>query len=129
MDNQPITSFKDDLEFLSNDYPCRIYFSRYTYGSITHAYEASKTLNIDLRMNIRNCTTADEAKDLGKQLTPYPEWKRVRANQLRGFLAQKFVTVPELKQKLLAIDPEKVIQYIQDKEISDLILDIKKGLS
>lgn len=105
-----ITSFSNENAFLSNFYPCRIYMSGYSYGSVEHAFQASKTLNIDERMEIRNAPTPGKAKRLGRRVQLRKDWESIKIGNMKSFLVQKFYSNAELKQKLIDTGDKQLIE-------------------
>jgi ribA/ribD-fused uncharacterized protein len=58
-----ITSFQENHRFLSNFWPCYIYWEGFVHPTLEHAYAASKTDDASVKMRIRSCTTPGEAKE------------------------------------------------------------------
>lgn len=81
---------KNKTEFLSNFYPSTISFDGDLYPTVEHAYQASKTLNLDSRRLIRNSRTPYEAKKLGQSLVLRDDWNDVKVIIMRGLIKEKF---------------------------------------
>jgi len=63
-----ISEFQGEFRFLSNFWPCKIYFEGMWYDSVEHAYQAAKTLDMDERLRISFLETPGKAKRAGKEL-------------------------------------------------------------
>lgn len=114
----------EEENFLSNAYPCRIYSSGYSYSSVEHAYQASKTNDIEIKMNIRSCRSIKEIEKLVSGITPSQDWENRKQEILRNFLVQKFYSTPGLKEKLLATPDQEIL----GTSTGELLLSIKKNL-
>ncbi len=95
---QPITRFTGDYSFLSNFYPCQVNlwvseFEQLTVGTVEAAYQASKTLDKDLRRTIAHSSPGD-AKRLGRSIQLRPDWIHLRLKAMDFFLRQKFDKIP-----------------------------------
>jgi ribA/ribD-fused uncharacterized protein len=98
---EKIDSFSGPYEFLSNYYFCVVYLDEERYYSVEHAYQAAKTLNKDERKVIRNVSSPDKAKKLGKKCTIRKDWESIKLQVMYCLLKQKFAH-PELKELLLS---------------------------
>ncbi|QIG65850.1 NADAR family protein [Ochrobactrum phage vB_OspM_OC] len=107
----PIDRFIGEYEFLSNFYPCDIHYDGYVYPSVEHAYQAAKTLNIDLRYQfmISGSLTAGQAKREGKKLPLRNDWEDVKLDVMKMLVFQKFLKY-ELSEKLTATSPHDLIE-------------------
>lgn len=91
-----IIAFKGDYAWLSN-----FHFSPvYNYKSVEHAYQASKTLDMDYRLRIALADTAGEAKRLGKYAPLRAGWNEMKLDMMYELVREKFKN-PELRKKLL----------------------------
>lgn len=85
-----IDSFTGPYRFLSNFYSSPVDFEGVTYPTVEHAYQAAKTINMDLRKKVRACNSAGEAKRLGRRLDMRPDWLRIKLDVMYTLLLQKF---------------------------------------
>ena len=85
-----INSFTGDYRFLSNFYPCAVWFAGDWYKSVEHAYQAAKTLDYEERCHIRKLKTAGEAKRAGMKVKLRPDWENIKLNTMKDLLKQKF---------------------------------------
>lgn len=92
--------FRGPYEFLSNFYPCKIMWEGIEYPSTEHAYQASKTLDENMRRVIAAAETPRRAKRLGKSVSVRKDWDKVKLGIMEGILRVKF-SQPLFKLKLL----------------------------
>jgi ribA/ribD-fused uncharacterized protein len=85
-----IESFTGDHRFLSNFYPCEVFFEGNIYPSVEHAYQAAKTLSQEERERIRSAKTPGDAKKLGRRVTLQAGWDATRVGVMRELLRVKF---------------------------------------
>ena len=104
-----ITSFRGEYEFLSNMYPTILYVNGEMYPSAEHAFQASKSLNKDIRMGISVCRSAKEAKEAGRLISLRPDWEDVKVDIMYNILKAKFEN-PELADKLRNTKDEDLIE-------------------
>lgn len=100
-----ITSFRGEYRFLSNFYHSPVD----GYHTVEHAYQAAKTLNPDIREDIKNLSTPGAAKRAGKGLVLREDWESVKVEVMRDLLYKKF-SDPILKIKLLGTGDQKLIE-------------------
>jgi len=95
VNNKPITIFRNEYEWLSNFYPCKI-VDKYgnVYPSSEHAYISAK-LNTDIWR--KYCTdeniTAGDLKRQSKNLVP-TNWHKIKVKIMYRILVQKFNQEP-----------------------------------
>jgi ribA/ribD-fused uncharacterized protein len=95
-----ISGFRGKYRFLSNFAPCTIIFDGETYGSVEHAYVASKTLDLDLRKQIRKIEKPGDVKKFGRKLVLRKDWDNVKFSLMQNFLEQKFSLGTEYRKLL-----------------------------
>ncbi len=106
--DEGIYGFFDTYRFLSNFHPCSITMSDgLTYPSTENAYQAFKTLDIELRKPFTTYR-AGESKVAGQLLKLRGDWEKIKDGVMLEALSRKFED-PELKQKLLATG-DKVLE-------------------
>ena len=109
-----INSFEDKYQFLSNFYPCRIYYRGKPFPSVEHAYQASKGYNdntINLISNLKP-GAAGLAKYIGnnaKQTILRKDWQQVKLSIMEFLLRQKFEQL-SLKNKLIDTGFKQLIE-------------------
>lgn len=109
MDNdRPISSFRNEYQFLSNFFWCLIELDGLKYQSVENAYQASKTLLVAERVQFVYATPR-QAKRLGKKITLREDWDIVKIDVMRGLLRKKF-SQPHLRRFLLETGDRELIE-------------------
>lgn len=96
-----IAEFRGEHSWLSNFSPSALWWEGVHYPSAEHAFQAGKTLDLNVRQQIADAPTPGRAKQLGRSLTLRADWNRVRHDVMRAVLAAKFAT-PSLADQLIA---------------------------
>lgn len=104
-----IDSFEGADRFLSNFYPCSVEFDGLVYPSVEHAYQAAKTLDPGVRIDIQCAATAGQAKRLGQTVKLRPNWETMKIGVMKKLLYRKFGVEP-FKSQLLATYPYRLIE-------------------
>ena len=94
-----INSFKDEFDFLSNRYPCRIVWEGLEYHCAESAFQASKCKEEEERRVYARCST-DKAVVRGNSQMPYTGWEASRLDIMASILQAKFEQNPTLMKKL-----------------------------
>lgn len=94
---------RPETRFLSNFYPAVITYAGITYPTSEHAYQAAKTLDIDMRQQIANLKTPGQAKRAGQQVEKRADWETEKRRIMKDILRLKF-QIPDLYYKLLGTD-------------------------
>lgn len=95
-------------DFLSNFYRSTVAFEGKLYGTVEHAYQASKTTDPKLREIIQRSPDPTAAKKLGQGLQLRPDWETVRVDVMRSLIREKFQN-PFLRPMLLATGEAELI--------------------
>lgn len=109
-----IDRFVGPWAFLSNFYAVWIVFEGLSYPSVEHAYQAAKTLDIELRKKLTDPdVTPGQAKRWGERLKKRgllrEDWFDVNIGIMRELLIQKF-SKSILRRKLLATFGAELIE-------------------
>lgn len=104
-----IGPFKEKYEFLSNFYPSKIFYDGFWYPTVEHAYQASKTIDYDIRLYISNLYTAGQAKKFTKNLVLRKYWADIKIDIMKDLIRKKFA-IPELRIKLLETAQEDLVE-------------------
>jgi len=111
-----INRFYEENKFLSNFYPCKVYYKGIGFSSVEHAYHASKTLNMDTIRWIASLRAdkAGKAKRIGNnpKYTPLRlNWKEdhIDLKEMELLLKQKF-EYKGLRNKLLMTGNKKLVE-------------------
>lgn len=97
---QNVKGFFGDYRFLSNFYPCEVYFEGLLYSSTEAAYQAAKTLDLEARKLFLN-VTAGGAKKMGKVLELRKDWNKVKFDIMCSIVFEKFYRHLDLRKQLL----------------------------
>lgn len=94
--------FHKEYDFLSNFYPCK------DGTTVEHRYQAAKaTYPYEYEM-IMKCETAGKAKRMGKEITIRKDWKAIKYDVMKSLVFYKFLSDPELGEKLCKIKEDIV---------------------
>jgi predicted NAD-dependent protein-ADP-ribosyltransferase YbiA (DUF1768 family) len=85
-----ITDWSDEYSFLRNDYEMYITYESAEYPSVEHAYQASKTDDLEIRDDIAGATVR-EARRIGKSIQLSPGWEARKLHIMEFLLRQKFL--------------------------------------
>lgn len=107
-----IEYFKGEYAFLSNFYPCAVQYEGLNFSSVEHAYQAAKTLDIDMRSKFSNpLMTAGQAKRCGKLVNLRPDWEQIKLIVMNDLIAQKFSNYnQQLKDKLIQTGDVELVE-------------------
>ena len=100
-----INEFSGKYSFLSNFYPSRLSESPYsTYATVEHAFQAAKTLDLNMHRIIACADTPGQAKRLGNQCDLRSDWNAIKYSVMYKFVAKKFHK-KGLSKKLIDTSP------------------------
>jgi ribA/ribD-fused uncharacterized protein len=105
-----IEGFFKEYRFLSNFWPAKTLYDGEIYPTSEHAYQASKTLNLEEREIIRNAKTPEESKKMGKSIRIRKDFDRIKINLMRSIVFSKFMNNKELRKKLLKTGEEILVE-------------------
>lgn len=95
-----ISNFEGEYAFLSNFYPCELYYRRLTYQTTEAAFQAAKTDNFSEKLAIASASTPGKAKRLGRHVTLRPDWEDIKTGIMTEILLLKFTKGSELADML-----------------------------
>ena len=99
-----ITSFRDKNAFLSNFYPSPIKgIDWIDYPTVEHAYQASKTDDLEERKRIAKLSTPGQAKKAGRKVNCLGDW-----GEIGGGTPVIVVYQAEKRLKAAGVDPGPV---------------------
>lgn len=93
-----IASFQGKYRWLSNFWSCFVELDGDEYPSVENAYQAAKTLDLELRVPFQKYFPG-KAKTMGRSLPIRPDWEEVKLYVMEDLLRQKFVG--ELAKRLV----------------------------
>lgn len=95
-----INCFHGANEFLSNFYPCELFYDGQMYETTEAAFQAAKSLEPQERLAIAYAETPGKAKRLGRRVTLRPDWEEVKVNVMLDILRLKFTKGSEMARRL-----------------------------
>ena len=99
------------FSFLSNMYPCRVYYGGIEYPSSEHAYQAAKSTSETEQLEIRSAETPQVAKKLGRGVKNLrPDWDSVKIGIMERIVFDKFNRNVDLRNALLATKGFELIE-------------------
>ena len=97
-----ILEFKGAYHFLDNFYPAPVTWEGMEYPTSEHAFQAAKTLDVELRKQIANDPSPFHAKKMGRSVDMRADWEERKYDIMKEIVLAKFCQHPKLAQKLLA---------------------------
>jgi len=104
-----IRGFRNEYQFLSNFYPCRIIIEDLVFRSVEAAFQATKCRNFGDRWMFEGIT-GSEAKKLGRRVKLRADWEKVKILYMTELVRQKFENDPALLEKLLATGDAMLVE-------------------
>jgi len=95
-----IRGFRGRYRWLSNFWPASVTLDGIVFGSVEHAYQSAKTLEVDQRRIIGGLATPGQAKRYGRKLKVRDDWDETKLAVMEDLLRQKYAHA-DLRQKLL----------------------------
>ena len=99
-DENNIKGFFYQYRFLSNFELGDVYFEGELYVSSENAYQAAKTLDLDLRKEFKTISP-NEAKSLGRNINLREDWEKEKLNIMFLICFDKFYRNKDFREKLL----------------------------
>jgi ribA/ribD-fused uncharacterized protein len=104
-----INKFDGKYAFLSNYYPCAVFYEGIAYPSVEHAFQAAKTLDMTKRFEIANLESPGASKRAGRKLDLRSDWEEVKYQVMEDCLRAKFKD-PKLLVQLVATEGQFLIE-------------------
>lgn len=101
-DDNNLKGFRGEAEFLSNFYPCKVWYKGLLYNSCENAYQAAKVIEAE-RLEFTTCTPAKSKrlwKDCSK-LYSAEKWDSIRYDIMAAIVFDKFYRNLDLRKKLI----------------------------
>lgn len=100
-DENNVKGFFGDYRFLSNFHVADVWYEGILYPSTEHAYQAAKTLDINVRKEFLLNLTCGKAKDKGQVIGLRENWQSIKYDVMFAVVFDKFYRHPELRELLL----------------------------
>lgn len=104
-----ISSFQGEHFFLSNFFYSPFEFDGEIYSTVEHAFQATKTFDMEQHQNIRLAVSPAQAKQMGRAVLLRPDWEQVKFDIMLALLRLKF-SQADLRQKLLDTGDSELIE-------------------
>ena len=104
-----IDSFCGEYRFLSNFWICQIDYNGQTYWSTEAAYQAAKCKNEETK-SVFTTLPPGAAKRFGNMILIRPDWDSIKLEVMRDLLYIKFMSHPDLRQRLLETGDAMLIE-------------------
>jgi predicted NAD-dependent protein-ADP-ribosyltransferase YbiA (DUF1768 family) len=98
--------------YLANDYPAAVTLEEGVFPTITHAYWALATTDLDARNRIVSASTAHEAQRIAQGASLRPDWNVVRLAVMLRLVREKFRQHPDLAAQLIATGDGRLINGV-----------------
>lgn len=99
-DEHNIKGFFDNYRFLSNFEPCDVLFDGIIYPSSENAYQAAKSLDIEVRKKFVDISST-ECKKLGKIVEIRTDWNNIKLDIMYSIVFDKFTRNSKLGDQLI----------------------------
>jgi ribA/ribD-fused uncharacterized protein len=80
------------------------------YPTVEHAFQAAKTSDPEEQRAIRECSSPNQARRMGKRATLRSDWETVKIGIMESLVRQKFTAHPELAAALLATGERRLVE-------------------
>ena len=97
-----INRFDGEYSFLSNFAHRPITIKGKTWVTVEHIFQAAKTLDEDMREQIRIASTPGIAKQMGRKVHLRSDWEQIKQDVMLKSVRLKFRQYPGLKEHLLS---------------------------
>jgi len=105
-----ISGFTGEHKFLSNFYPCIVFYEGIEYPTSEHAFQAAKTEDVVVRKLLSQVKTPGEAKRFGRNLKLRPDWETIKLKKMEMVLIDKFTRNAELRTLLLKTGDQPLVE-------------------
>jgi len=99
-DDENVKGFFGDYRYLSNFHLAEVWYEGILYPSTEHAYQAAKSIDINIRNEFLS-ETCNGAKNKGRKIEVRENWDTIKYDVMFTVIYDKFYRHPELRQQLL----------------------------
>lgn len=104
-----INEFKGTYFFLSNFYEAPVKYDGLVYKNNEAAFQAQKTLDLDLREKFTTMNPS-EAKKMGRKVNLRPAWEEIKDEVMYEICLDKFIRNNDLREKLVRTGTHELIE-------------------
>lgn len=101
--------------FLNNKYSCNVFILDRRFGNAEAAYQAHKTMEVQI-VNIFTTLDAYSAQSIGREVHAYDGWENDKIRAMLLVVFEKFRQNPDILQKLLDTENQKLVAVSITKE-------------
>jgi ribA/ribD-fused uncharacterized protein len=105
-----ITDFRKDYFFLSNFYPCQVFYNGLMFPNSEGAYMSCKNDNREDHVKLSEMKTAREAREYGQKIHIRSNWEDVKYDSMKNVLRDKFTRNLHLGIKLLETGDRQLVE-------------------
>lgn len=105
-----IVSFEGKHEFLSNFFPCELFYDGLWFNTTEAAFQAAKCMYKSDAQHIASCATPGQAKRMGRKIQMRSDWEQVKNSEMLRILRIKFTRGSELADKLEATGHQTLVE-------------------
>ena len=104
-----ITEFSGEYRWLSNFYPCVLYYNYQKFLNSEAAYQCQKCANEEDKAQF-SFLKAGPAKRMGRAIEVRSDWNDIKVQEMEEITFLKYMQNKELREKLIATFPEDIIE-------------------
>ena len=105
-----INRFEGVYFFLSNFYVSQVELDGVAYPTVEHAYQAAKTVDVQVRLLIAKAATPGAAKMIGRRAKLRADWEDVKIAVMYSLLQQKFAKGSPLAARLKSTGQAQLVE-------------------
>lgn len=117
---EKITDFSNQYSFLNNDHICLVHYDGLLYASVTHAFQAARTLSESTREQISKIHDIETMYELVENIEDPPEWNKNRVRIMEILIRDKFRRNHILRQRLSETGTAQLQNSYQESSPSNL---------
>jgi ribA/ribD-fused uncharacterized protein len=110
IEKDAITEFRKEYFFLSNFYPCLVFYNGLMFKNSEAAYMSCKNDNKEDHIKLASFKTAREARDYGQTVVIRPNWDDVKYGYMKTVVTDKFTRNADIRVKLLATGTKQLVE-------------------
>lgn len=112
MDDETVVRMDKD-SYLSNFYPCTVYYEGLVYGSSESAYQSQKCLNPDDRLKFSMVGSWSDpaiSQQKGNEVPIVPNWDDIKLAVMYDVVLNKFLQHPDLAIRLMRLEGKHIVE-------------------
>lgn len=117
---EKISFFSNQYSFLNNDHVCLVHYDGLLYASVTHAFQAARTLSQTTREQISKIHDIETMYELVENIEDPPEWNKNRVRIMEILIRDKFRRNYILRERLSETGSAQLQNNYQEPSPSNL---------